>query len=74
MLKHEYALLVSISHSHIFMANRFSDSDVNTRMQELYGRIRLCNAMVQDHFMPAYLSALDSARSNLGFTRSVLAS
>ena len=43
-------------------------------VQELYGRVRLCNAMVQDHFMPAYLSALDSARSNVALTRSVMAS
>ena len=56
----------------------FSDSDTSVAeradMQELYGRVRLCNAMVQDHFMPAYLSALDSARGNVALTRSLMAS
>lgn len=29
--------------------------------QQVYGRMRMCRAMVNDHFTPAYLSAMASA-------------
>jgi hypothetical protein len=32
---------------------------------EVYGRVKLCPAMVRDHFIPSYLKALDSVLGQL---------
>jgi hypothetical protein len=34
-------------------------------LQEAYGRVRLCNTMVADHFIPAYLASLGSVIASL---------
>ena len=33
--------------------------------QEAYGRVKLCNTMVADHFIPAYLASLGSVIESL---------
>lgn len=34
-------------------------------LQEAYGRVKLCNTMVADHFIPAYLASLGSVMESL---------
>lgn len=35
--------------------------------QEAYGRVRLCNTMVADHFIPAYWASLGSVIASLEY-------
>ena len=42
-------------------------------VQEVYGRMRLCNTMLTDHFIPRYLANLETCIDLMADPNSVLA-